>query len=182
MSRKKETAEEQELQPQPATETETEQNAAEPAATPAEPSVEETLQAQLKEEQDRYLRLMAEFDNFRRRTQREKETIYPDAVAATLKELLPTLDNFQRALEAPSTDEEYKKGVQMIYTGLVEMLHKQGLEEFGEPGEEFDPNRHNAVMHVEDESLDKNVVAQVFQRGYRIGDRILRYATVQQAN
>lgn len=160
-----------------------EQEAAQPETTAtAEPSAEEMLTAQLGEEKERHLRLMAEFDNFRRRTTKEKETIYPDAVADTVKSLLPMLDNFERALEAPCADEEYRKGVRMTYDGFVETLGKLGLCEFGEAGEIFDPSLHNAVMHVEDDTLGSNVVAQVFQRGYRIGERVLRYAMVQQAN
>ncbi|MEG2087768.1 MAG: nucleotide exchange factor GrpE [Angelakisella sp.] len=137
---------------------------------------------QLKEAEDRHLRLMAEFDNYRRRTQKERESIYPDAVADTVKELLPVLDNFQRALTTDCSDEEYKKGVQMTYNGLMEILKKQGLAEFGEAGEEFDPAYHNAVMHIEDEAKGKNVISQVFQRGYYLGDRVLRYAMVQTSN
>ncbi|MEG0754111.1 MAG: nucleotide exchange factor GrpE [Angelakisella sp.] len=149
---------------------------------PPEPTAEEKLAAQLKEAEDRNLRLMAEFDNFRRRTMKEKETIYPDAVANTVKELLPVLDNFQRALEAPCQDEEYRKGVEMTYKGLSETLEKMGLTQFAEAGETFDPNLHNAVMHIEDDALAKGVISQVFQRGYKIGDNVLRYAMVQTAN
>lgn len=142
----------------------------------------EACEAEKKELEDRYLRLMAEYDNYRRRTQKERENIYPDAVADTLKELLPVLDNLQRALDTPCADENYITGIQMIRTGLEEFLKKMGVETFGKAGEPFDPNLHNAVMHIEDENLEKNVVAQVFQSGYRRGDRILRHAMVQQAN
>ena len=142
----------------------------------------ERCEAEKKELEDRYLRLMAEYDNYRRRTQKERENIYPDAVADTLKELLPVLDNLQRALDTPCADENYITGIQMIRTGLEEFLKKMGVETFGKAGEPFDPNLHNAVMHIEDENLEKNVVAQVFQSGYRRGDRILRHAMVQQAN
>lgn len=142
----------------------------------------EKLEAEKKGLQDQYLRLMAEYDNYRKRTQKERESIYPDAVANTIKELLPVLDNLQRALETPCADENYAKGVQMIGTGLEEFLQRMGVERFGEAGEPFDPNLHNAVMHIDDETLGKNVVAQVFQSGYRKGDRILRHAMVQQAN
>ena len=142
----------------------------------------EACEAEKKELEDRYLRLMAEYDNYRRRTQKERENIYPDAVADTLKELLPVLDNLQRALDTPCADENYITGIQMIRTGLEEFLKKMGVESFGKAGEPFDPNLHNAVMHIEDENLEKNVVAQVFQSGYRRGDRILRHAMVQQAN
>ena len=142
----------------------------------------EACEAEKKELEDRYLRLMAEYDNDRRRTQQERENIYPDAVTDTLKELLPVLDNLQRALDTPCADENYITGIQMIRTGLEEFLKKMGVETFGKAGEPFDPNLHNAVMHIEDENLEKNVVAQVFQSGYRRGDRILRHAMVQQAN
>ena len=140
------------------------------------------LQQELADANDRYVRLVAEYDNYRKRTAREKDSIYPDAVANTLKEILPVLDNFERALEAPCSDEEFKKGMTMIHEGLVSVFTRLGVEPIGVVGEEFDPNRHNAVMHVDDESLGKNVVAQIFQKGYRIGDKILRYAMVQQAN
>ena len=135
----------------------------------------EKCEAEKKELEDRYLRLMAEYDNYRRRTQKERENVYPDAVANTLKELLPLLDT-------PCADENYLTGIKMIQTGFEEYLKKMGVETFGKAGEPFDPNLHNAVMHIEDESLGKNVVAQVFQSGYRRGDRILRHAMVQQAN
>ena len=104
------------------------------------------------------------------------------ACAAVLMNLLPVLDNLQRALDTPCADENYITGIQMIRTGLEEFLKKMGVETFGKAGEPFDPNLHNAVMHIEDENLEKNVVAQVFQSGYRRGDRILRHAMVQQAN
>ena len=170
---------------------------AETAEAPEEPAAEgkkgkkkksreaealEACEAEKKELEDRYLRLMAEYDTYRRRTQKERENIYPDAVADTLKELLPVLDNLQRALDTPCADENYITGIQMIRTGLEEFLKKMGVETFGKAGEPFDPNLHNAVMHIEDENLEKNVVAQVFQSGYRRGDRILRHAMVQQAN
>ena len=142
----------------------------------------EACEAEKKELEDRYLRLMAEYDNYRRRTQKERENIYPDAVADTLKELLPVLDNLQRALDTHCADENYITGIQMIRTGLEEFLKKMGVDTFGQAGEPFDPNLHNAVMHIEDENLEKNVVAQVFQSGYRRGDRILRHAMVQQAH
>ena len=168
----------------PAEETTAEAGAEEQTEAAAEqPKNEaEAAQKELAETKDRYLRLMAEYENYRRRTQREKEAVYPEAVAATVKELLPVLDNFERALEAACTDENYRKGVEMIYNSLQETLKKMGLTAFGEAGESFDPNFHNAVMHVENPELGKNVVAQVFQKGYRIEERILRHAMVQTAN
>ena len=164
-------------------ETSTPPEAAEaPPEAPQPPDELEQLRAEKAELEDRNLRLMAEFGNFRNRTAKEKESIYGDAVAGTLRELLPVLDNLQRALESPCTDEEYKKGVELIYKGLWDVLAGQGVEEIAEAGVPFDPNLHNAVMHVEDDSLGKNTVAQVLQKGYRIGSKILRYAMVQAAN
>ena len=164
-------------------ETSTPPEAAEaPPEAPQPPDELEQLRAENAELEDRNLRLMAEFGNFRNRTAKEKESIYGDAVADTLRGLLPVLDNLQRALESPCTDEEYKKGVELIYKGLWDVLAGQGVEEIAEAGVPFDPNLHNAVMHVEDDSLGKNTVAQVLQKGYRIGSKILRYAMVQAAN
>lgn len=164
-------------------ETSTPPEAAEaPPEAPQPPDELEQLRAEKAELEDRNLRLMAEFGNFRNRTAKEKESIYGDAVADTLRGLLPVMDNLQRALESPCTDEEYKKGVELIYKGLWDVLAGQGVEEIAEAGVPFDPNLHNAVMHVEDDSLGKNTVAQVLQKGYRIGSKILRYAMVQAAN
>ena len=164
-------------------ETSTPPEAAEaPPEAPQPPDELEQLRAEKAELEDRNLRLMAEFGNFRNRTAKEKESIYGDAVADTLRGLLPVLDNLQRALESPCTDEEYKKGVELIYKGLWDVLAGQGVEEIAEAGVPFDPNLHNAVMHVEDDSLGKNTVAQVLQKGYRIGGKILRYAMIQAAN
>lgn len=140
------------------------------------------LAQEKKELQDQYLRLMAEYDNYRKRTQKERESIYPDAVANTIRDILPLVDNFQRAMETPCSDENYAKGITMIAASLEEFLKKQDVETFGKAGDPFDPNLHNAVMHIDDETLGKNVVAQVFQSGYRCKDRILRHAMVQQAN
>lgn len=156
-------------------------------APEAEPETEapdelEKLREENKELEDRHLRLMAEFGNFRNRVTKEKDNIYGDAVFDTLCKFLPVLDNLERALESPCSDEEYKKGVGLIHKGLWDILTGQGVEEIAESGVPFDPGIHNAVMHVEDESLGKNTVAQVLQKGYRMGDRILRYAMVQAAN
>lgn len=142
----------------------------------------ESLQNEVAALTERNLRLAAEYDNYRKRTQRERERIHPEAVAGTLTALLPLLDNFQRALETPCTDESYQKGVQMIYDNLWEILTGLGVEEIGAPGEAFDPQLHNAVMHMDDDTLDKNCIAQVFQKGYKLKDRVLRHAMVQVAN
>ncbi len=141
------------------------------------------LQAQLEEQQNQYLRLAAEYDNFRKRTQREKEALNGDIKAYILGELLPVFDNFERALGNKTADlETYSKGVEMIFTQLGDIFKKLGVEPFGEAGEAFDPQKHNAVMHIESEDFGDSVVAQVFAKGYKMGDKIIRCATVQVAN
>ena len=133
-------------------------------------------------EHDQFLRLAAEYDNFRKRTQREKDGIYQDAVADTVKKFLPVYDNLERALHHETADEAYKKGVEMTLTELVKILDALGIKPFGEAGETFDPQRHNAVMHIEDESLGENVIAEVFQTGFAHGDKVIRFAMVKVAN
>ena len=147
-----------------------------------EPTPEEKLQAELNELNDRYLRTLAEYDNYRKRTAKEKEAIYPEAKANTIAAVLPVLDSFERAMEAPCSDEDFKRGLELIRKAFDEVLQKQGVEAFGQVGEEFDPNQHSAVAHQEDDSVGENCIAEVFQKGYRMGDRILRYAMVKVAN
>ena len=142
----------------------------------------EALRQQLAGEQDKYLRLAAEYDNYRKRSQKEKDHIYSDGVADTLVKFLPIYDNLERALQQQTADEAYKKGVEMIMTAMKETLSKCGVEIFGEAGEAFDPAMHNAVMHVEDESLGENVIESVFQKGFRIGEKVVRFAMVRVAN
>ena len=141
------------------------------------------LETELAAAKEAHIRTLAEYDNYRKRSTREKQALYGDAKAAALGELLPVLDNFERALAAPDADaESLKKGMEMIFTGFRETLKKLGVEAFGEPGDPFDPNIHNAVMHLEDDALGENVIAAVFSKGYKLGDRILRPAMVQVAN
>ena len=141
------------------------------------------LQAELTASKDAYLRILAEYDNYRKRSQREKEASYGDAKANTLKQLLPVIDNFGRATENKTDDiEVYRKGVEMTISQLNEILKSLEVEAFGEVGEEFDPNIHNAVMTVENSELPENSIAAVFEKGYKMGDRILRFATVQVTN
>lgn len=150
-------------------------------AAPAEDSTQ-AVQAALAEKEDQYLRLAAEYDNYRKRTAKEKEAIYPEAKANTIAAVLPVLDSFERAMEAPCSDEDFKRGLELIRKAFDEVLQKQGVEAFGQVGEEFDPNQHSAVAHQEDDSVGENCIAEVFQKGYRMGDRILRYAMVKVAN
>lgn len=143
----------------------------------------ERLQADLTASKDAYLRILAEYDNYRKRSQREKEASYGDAKANTLKQLLPVIDNFGRATENKTDDiEVYRKGIEMTITQFNEILKSLEVEAFGEVGEEFDPNVHNAVMTVESSELPENSIAAVFEKGYKMGDRILRFATVQVTN
>ena len=155
---------------------------AQTAEAAAEPSELEKLQQQYAQEHDAYLRLAAEYDNFRKRSQKEKDNIYQEAKADTVVKILPVFDNLERAVNQPTEDEAYKKGVEMTMSGLREVMKDMGITEFGEVGDPFDPNMHNAVMHTEDESLGENVISQVFQKGFKVGDRVLRFAMVQVAN
>lgn len=142
----------------------------------------EELQQEFASLNERYLRTLAEYDNYRKRSSKERDSIYPEAKASVLTGLLAVMDNFSRAMETPCSDSEFKKGVEMIYHSFQEALSKQGVEELGTVGEPFDPNCHNAVMHVQDEEFGENAVCEVFQKGYRMGDRILRCAMVKVAN
>lgn len=142
----------------------------------------EKKEKELAEEKDKYLRLMAEYDNFRRRSQKEREGIYTDAVSDCLTEFLPLLDNLGRAAEASGDPEQVRVGLQMTNKSAETLLEKLGVEAFGSVGDTFDPQLHNAVMHDEDESRGENEISDVFQRGYRRGDRVIRYAMVKVVN
>lgn len=131
---------------------------------------------------DRYLRLMAEYDNFRKRTQREKEAIFPEATKTAVEAFVPVLDNLERALGMETADEEYKKGVMMICTAMLDAFKKLGVEEIAAKDQPFDPALHNAVMHIEDEAFPENTVCEVFAKGYKLGDLVIRHAMVKVAN
>lgn len=151
--------------------------------TPAEPKEEKNpFEEKYNAEHDSYLRLAAEFDNFRKRTVKEKEASYGNGKADAVVKLLPIYDNLERALNQPTEDAAYKKGVELTMNELVKIFTGLGVEIFGAPGDSFDPNLHNAVMHTEDESLGENVIAQVFQKGFKVGDKVVRFAMVQVAN
>lgn len=142
----------------------------------------EAAQKELADYKDKYLRLMAEYDNFRKRSVKEKADIYPEATAKAVEAFLPMADNFERALNTETTDEKYKSGVKMIYSQLCEAFKSLGVEVIDRVGETFDPNLENAVSRIEDENLGENVVAQVFQKGYKRGDKVIRHAMVVVAN
>ena len=161
-----------------------------------EQPVEETLQEEAAEqtpevnpweekynaEHDSFLRLAADYDNFRKRTIKEKEQSYGNGKADAVEKLLPVYDNLERALNQPTEDTAYKKGVEMTFTQLVSILNTLGVEIFGNVGDEFDPNLHNAIMHTEDAEAAENTITQVFQKGFKLGDKIVRFAMVQVAN
>lgn len=141
----------------------------------------EAEKVKTKEAEDKYLRCAAEYDNFRRRSLKEREGIYSDAKADAIKELLPMIDNLQRATGYTDSD-KVAEGVSMILGTLPDVLSKMGIEAYGEPGEQFDPNIHNAIMHEENPEKGENEIVAVFQQGYRMGDKIIRYAMVTVAN
>lgn len=143
----------------------------------------EQAQEELKKQKELLLRTAAEYDNYRKRTEREKTAVYADATAAAVTEFLPVADNLERALKQQDcTVEDLRKGVEMVGAQLKGALAKLGVTEMGEAGEVFNPDLHNAVSHVEDENAGENTVVQVFQKGYKIGDKIVRHAMVQVAN
>lgn len=138
---------------------------------------------QLASVTDQFARLTAEYDNYRKRTTKEKESIYQDAKADTVTPFLAVYDNLERAMKTEGDeDSPHKKGLEMIFNQYKEILNKLGVTEMEALGQPFDPDRHNAVMHVEDENLGENVVADVFQAGFIMGDKVLRFATVRVAN
>ena len=148
----------------------------------AEPCEVNPWEEKYNAERDAHLRVAAEFDNFRKRTIREKEASYGNGKADAVAKMLPVYDNLERALNQPTEDTAYKKGVELTMNELIKIFTALGVEVFGTPGDAFDPNLHNAVMHIEDENLGENTIAQVFQKGFRIGDKVVRFAMVQVAN
>ena len=140
------------------------------------------LKAEMDTLNDKYLRICAEYDNFRKRSQKEKDDLYTVIKAETVGKFLPVYDNLERALAQETADEAYKKGVEMTMNQLVKVMEGLGVTSFGEIGEAFDPARHNAVMHVEEEGLGENVIAEVFQKGFIVGEKVIRFAMVKVAN
>ena len=143
----------------------------------------EAAAKQLETTKDQFARLAAEYDNYRKRTAKEKESLYQDAKADTIREFLAVYDNLERAAAAPGgEDDPHKKGLEMIFTQYKELLKKLGVAEIEAQGQPFDPERHEAVMHIDDENFGENQVAQVFQAGFILGDKVIRHAVVQVAN
>lgn len=176
----------EEVKKEPVTEAETENTqTAQPEELMSDGAVDNhvnKLEVALKESEDRYMRILAEYDNFRKRSKKEQEAVYGNAFAQGVASFLPVLDNIGRAVEQECADEQYKNGILLIDKQLKELYAKLGIVEFGEKGDAFDPEIHNAVMHVDDEELPENSIAEVFQKGYKIGDRIIRIAMVKVAN
>ena len=133
-------------------------------------------------EHDAYLRLAADYDNFRKRSMKDKEQSYGHGKADAVEKLLPVYDNLERALNQETADAAYTKGVELTMTQLVSIFNGLGVEIFGQVGETFDPNIHNAVMHTEEEGVEENTITQVFQNGFKMGEKIVRFAMVQVAN
>ena len=148
----------------------------EPEGTEETPVVEQMVS------KDQFLRLAAEYDNYRKRTAKEKESLWTDAKADTVQAFLPVYDNLERALKQDTADEAFKKGVEMTMNQLKEVFARLGVTEIEAQGQPFDPKLHNAVMHIEDENLGENTVAQVFQAGFMLGEKVIRFAMVQVAN
>lgn len=154
--------------------------------TPADETAEVVTEApavdEAKAESERYLRLMAEYDNFRKRSAKEREAIYTDVRVDTVGKFLPVYDNLQRALATATADEAYKKGVEMTFNQLCEVFKKMGVEEIEAVGKTFDPNFHNAVMHVDDEEKGENEIVEEFQKGFKVGEKVIRFSMVKVAN
>ena len=151
-----------------------------PETETAEDVKPETAPAQ--NDSDKYLRLMAEFDHYKKRSAKERENIYTDVRVDTVSKFLPVYDNLERALKAETADEAYKKGVEMTFNQLLDVFKKLGVEEIESVGKSFNPNLHNAVMHVEDEALGENEIVEEFQKGFKVGDKVIRFSMVKVAN
>lgn len=172
-------SQEQELLENEAVKEEVQEQAEEAAP---ELTAEQKLEAELADMKDKYLRLMAEYDNYRKRTAKQLLENTQTAKCNTINDILPVFDNFERAAGAESSDETYKSGVQMIFNQFSDMLTKLGVEIIDPTGQEFDPEIANAVNRIEDPELGENIVAQTFQKGYKLGDKVIRYAMVVVAN
>ena len=133
-------------------------------------------------EHDAHLRLAAEYDNFRKRNIKEKEASYGNGKADAIAKMLPVYDGLERAMNQPTEDAAYKKGVEMTMAELQKCFTALGVESFGEVGDQFDPNFHNAIMHTETEEFGENTISMVFQKGFKTGEKVIRFAMVQVAN
>ena len=174
-------AKKEKKQEKPVEETEVTETAEVAEETPEVPETN-PWEEKYNAERDAHLRVAAEFDNFRKRTVKEKEASYGNGKADAVAKMLPVYDNLERALNQPTEDAAYKKGVEMTMTELLKIFTALGVEVFGNVGDTFDPNFHNAIMHTEDESFGENTISMVFQKGFKIGEKVVRFAMVQVAN
>ena len=174
--------EEQEKEQSAAEQTASEDTAAEPETEQAEEKTPASAKDEVADEHDRFLRLIAEYDNFRKRSAKERENIYTDVRVDTVTKFLPVYDNLQRAMNTQTLDEAYKKGVEMTFNQLKQVMTSLGVEEIPAEGETFDPTVHNAVMRVEDESFGENVIIEEFQKGFKLGGKVIRFSMVKVAN
>ena len=180
---KQKEAEKQSVVTEEAAEAAEEAKTAEAAEQPGEEAAAETCpKADYELLNDKYLRVCAEYDNFRKRTQKEKDGLYYDVRASVISSFLPVYDNLTRALATETVDEAYRKGVEMIMNQFNTTLEKLGAEAITAVGEKFDPTLHNAVMHVDDETKGENEVVEEFQKGFKIGEKIIRFSMVKVAN
>ena len=161
---------------------ETAETAAEPTELELAQAETEKVKAELAGEKDKYMRLMAEYDNFRKRSAREREALYADIKSDTLLKLLPVYDNLERAMAQPTADEAYRKGVEMTLNQFTETLASLGVTPIEAVGQTFDPTLHNAVMHIDSEDHGEGEIVQEFQKGFKMGDRVIRFSMVQVAN
>ena len=161
-------------------ETPVEETVTEPTETPEVPEI--NWEEKFNAEHDAHLRLAAEYDNFRKRNIKEKEASYGNGKADAIAKMLPVYDDLERAMNQPTEDAAYKKGVEMTMTELQKCFEAMGVEIYGTVGDAFDPNIHNAVMHTENEEFGENTVSMVFQKGFKTGDKVIRFAMVQVAN
>jgi len=147
-----------------------------------EETPENELEKKYNDVNEKYMRTLAEYDNYRKRTIKEKESIYPEAKAVVVEKFLPVMDNFQRAIDSAENKDGFYEGVVMLKKQMDEVFTALGVEEIASVGEEFNPELHNAVMHIEDEEAGENVIVEEFQKGYKIGDRVIRHSMVKVAN
>ena len=158
------------------------QEVAEETAAEETVAEENEFQKKWQDVNEKYMRTLAEYDNYRKRTIKEKESIYPEAKAVVVEKFLPVMDNFQRALDSAEEKDAFYEGVAMVKKQMDEVLTALGVEEISAVGEEFNPELHNAVMHIDDEEKGENIIVEEFQKGYKIGDRVIRHSMVKVAN
>ena len=159
----------------------TEQNVTEEEQTAEQTSEQQVTDKAAEEEKNRFLRLMADFENYKRRTQAEKDSLYSMAIADAVAEFIPALDNMERALQF-AEDSSLRKGVEMVYNQMLAALKKLGVSSYGEKGDQFDPNLHEAIMHTEEEGVEPNTITEVMQKGYKTDNKVIRHALVKVAN